>query len=121
MSLLTLRRNHGKVIEVELSCSCLHGQLKPNSSHFSLKHLTSLNLAFNNFTFSPIPAKFSNLMLLETLNLSGSSLKGHIPKEILQLTSLVSLDLSSYVSIYSSPSSLLFLKPLENIILRYHT
>ena len=104
---VTCNTESGKVIGLDLSCSCLHGQLQPNSSLFSLKHLTSLNLAFNNFTFSPIPDKFNNLILLETLNLSGSSLKGHIPKEILQLTSLVSLDLSFYVSIYPPPSSLL--------------
>ncbi|CAH8389217.1 unnamed protein product [Eruca vesicaria subsp. sativa] len=84
----------GKVIGLDLSCSFLYGRLEPNSSLFSLKHLKSLNLAYNNFTLSPIPAKFNNLMLLETLNLSGSSLKGHIPREILQLTNLVSLDLS---------------------------
>ncbi|RID44240.1 hypothetical protein BRARA_I01050, partial [Brassica rapa] len=95
---VTCNTESGKVIRLDLSCSCLHGQLEPNSSLFSLKHLTSLNLAFNNFTFSPIPAKFNNLMLLEKLNLSGSSLKGHIPKEILQLTNLVSLDLSYYYS-----------------------
>nr|VDC59182.1 unnamed protein product [Brassica rapa] len=103
---VTCNTESGKVIGLDLSCSCLHGRLEPNSSLFRLKHLTSLNLAFNNFTFSPIPDKFSNLMLLETLNLSGSSLKGHIPKEILQLTSLVSLDLSYYYY-YSPPSSLL--------------
>ncbi|CAN6970784.1 unnamed protein product [Brassica rapa subsp. trilocularis] len=104
---VTCNTESGKVIGLDLSCSCLYGRLEPNSSLFRLKHLTSLNLAFNNFTFSPIPDKFNNLILLETLNLSGSSLKGHIPKEILQLTSLVSLDLSFYVSIYSPPSSLL--------------
>ncbi|CAG7881795.1 unnamed protein product [Brassica rapa] len=93
----------GQVIGLDLSCSCLYGPFQPNSSLFRLTYLTSLNLAYNNFTLSPIPVKFNNLMLLETLNLSGSSLKGHIPREILQLTNLVSLDLSSY---YSPPPSL---------------
>ncbi|KAF8090138.1 hypothetical protein N665_0485s0013 [Sinapis alba] len=99
----------GKVIGLDLSCSCLNGPFQPNSSLFRLKHLTSLNLAFNNFTLSPIPAKFNNLILLETLNLSRSSLKGHIPKEILQLTNLASLDLSfsDPLSYYSPPQSLL--------------
>ncbi|KAF8049628.1 hypothetical protein N665_2164s0004 [Sinapis alba] len=99
----------GKVIGLDLSGSCLYGPFQPNSSLFRLKHLTSLNLAFNNFTLSPIPAKFNNLILLETLNLSESSLKGHIPKEILQLTNLVSLDLSfsDPLSYYSPPQSLL--------------
>ncbi|CAG7860757.1 unnamed protein product [Brassica rapa] len=115
---VTCNTESGKVIGLDLSCSCLYGRLEPNSSLFRLKHLTSLNLAFNNFTFSPIPDKFNNLILLETLNLSGSSLKGHIPKEILQLTSLVSLDLSFYVSIYSPPSSLLL--SIENPPLFLH-
>ncbi|XP_018442508.2 receptor-like protein 6 [Raphanus sativus] len=85
----------GKVIGLDLKLSCLYGRLESNSSIFRLKHLTSLNLAYNNFTLSPIPAKFNNLILLETLNLSQSSLEGLIPREILQLTNLVSLDLSS--------------------------
>ncbi|XP_018472631.2 receptor-like protein 6 [Raphanus sativus] len=84
----------GMVIVLDLSCSCLYGPFKSNSSLFRLKHLRSLNLAYNNFNLSPIPAKFNNLILLETLNLSSSSLKGLIPREILQLTNLVSLDLS---------------------------
>ncbi|RID44231.1 hypothetical protein BRARA_I01041, partial [Brassica rapa] len=101
---VTCNTESGKVIGLDLSCSCLYGRLEPNSSLFRLKHLTSLNLAYNNFSLSPIPDKFNNLMLLETLNLSESSLKGHIPREILQLTNLVSLDLSYY---YYSPSLLL--------------
>ncbi|KAL0643503.1 hypothetical protein Bca4012_041793 [Brassica carinata] len=105
---VTCDTESGKVIGLDLSCSCLHGQLEPNSSLFSLKHLTSLNLAYTNFTLSPIPDKFNNLMLLETLNLSVSSLKG-LPREILQLTNLVSLDLSSH---YSPDTS--FLLSIEN-------
>nr|VDC59186.1 unnamed protein product [Brassica rapa] len=112
---VTCNTESGKVIGLDLSCSCLYGRLEPNSSLFRLKHLTSLNLAFNNFTFSPIPDKFNNLMLLETLNLSVSSLKGHIPREILQLTNLVSLDLSSH---YSPDTSLLL--SIENPPLFLH-
>ncbi|KAF8054888.1 hypothetical protein N665_1309s0007 [Sinapis alba] len=101
----------GKVIGLDLSCSCLHGRLQPNSGLFRLQHLKSLNLAYNNFTLSPIPDTFNALMWLETLNLSESSLKGHIPTEILQLANLVSLDLSSSssasTSYYSPPPSLL--------------
>ncbi|CAG7860745.1 unnamed protein product [Brassica rapa] len=112
---ITCDTESGKVIGLDLSCSCLHGQLQPNSSLFRLKHLTSLNLAYNNFSLSPIPDKFNNLMLLETLNLSVSSLKGHIPREILQLTNLVSLDLSSH---YSPDTSLLL--SIENPPLFLH-
>ncbi|KAF8049633.1 hypothetical protein N665_2164s0009 [Sinapis alba] len=110
----------GKVIGLDLSCSCLYGPFQPNSSLFRLKHLTTLNLAYNNFTLSPIPAKFNNLILLQTLNLSESSLKGHIPKEILQLTNLVSLDLfvSTPNSYYSPPQSLLLSIENPSLFLR---
>ncbi|ESQ50797.1 hypothetical protein EUTSA_v10023121mg, partial [Eutrema salsugineum] len=85
----------GKVIRLDLSCSCFHGRLEPSSSLFRLKHLKDLNLAYNNFTLSPISDKFSELMWLERLNLSESSFTGQIPTQILQLTNLLSLDLSS--------------------------
>ncbi|KAJ4889087.1 receptor like protein 6 [Raphanus sativus] len=107
---VTCDARSGKVIGLDLSCSCLHGRLETKSSLFKLQHLKSLNLAYNNFTLSPIPDTFKTLVLLETLNLSESSLKGHIPKELLQLTSLVSLDLSSSASTsyyFSAPPSLL--------------
>lgn len=109
---VTCHTKSGKVIGLDLSCSYLYGRLEPNSSLFRLIHLKTLNLACNNFTFSPIPHKFNNLMLLETLNLSGSSLKGPIPTEILQLTNLVSLDLSSfsYISYLLPPPSWLFIE-----------
>lgn len=92
---VTCDTKSGKVIGLDLSCSCLHGRLKPNSSLFRLHHLQSLNLAFNTFLNSTIPAKFNKLMGLERLNLSGSSFSGQVPTEIVQLTNLVSLDLSS--------------------------
>uniref|UniRef100_M4CTB0 Uncharacterized protein n=1 Tax=Brassica campestris TaxID=3711 RepID=M4CTB0_BRACM len=94
-----------KVIGLDLSCSCLHGRLKPNSSLFRLQHLQSLNLAYNSFLDSTIPAKFNKLMGLERLNLADSSFSGQIPTEIVQLTNLVSLDLSSSFSSSSSSSS----------------
>ncbi|KAH0917192.1 hypothetical protein HID58_024852 [Brassica napus] len=99
---VTCDTKSGKVIGLDLSCSCLHGRLEPNSSLFQLQHLKSLNLAYNNFTLSPIPDKFNKLIWLETLNLSESSLKGHVPIELLQLTNLVSLDLSSSSSASNS-------------------
>ncbi|CAH2051396.1 unnamed protein product [Thlaspi arvense] len=102
---VTCDTKSGKVIGLDLSCSCLHGRLEPNTSLFRLKHLRNLNLAYNNFTFSPLPDKFNTLMWLERLNLSESSLTGQIPTKILQLTNLVFLDLSSYNSF--SPSFLL--------------
>ncbi|KAG2266700.1 hypothetical protein Bca52824_073779 [Brassica carinata] len=99
---ITCDTKSGKVIGLDLSCSCLHGRLEPNSSLFRLQHLKSLNLAYNNFTLSPISDKFNKLIWLETLNLSESSLKGHVPIELLQLTNLVSLDLSSSSSASNS-------------------
>ncbi|KAH0867299.1 hypothetical protein HID58_074321, partial [Brassica napus] len=99
---VTCDTKSGKVIGLDLSCSSLHGRLEPNSSLFRLQHLKSLNLAYNNFTLSPIPDKFNKLIWLETFNLSESSLKGHVPIELLQLTNLVSLDLSSSSSASNS-------------------
>ncbi|XP_010470124.2 PREDICTED: receptor-like protein 12 [Camelina sativa] len=82
------------VVGLNLSSSCLHGQFLSNSSLFRLLHLRDLNLAYNNFTGSPIPAGFDKLMELERLNLARSSFSGPTPTKLLQLTKLVSLDLS---------------------------
>ncbi|XP_019091170.1 PREDICTED: receptor-like protein 12 [Camelina sativa] len=103
---ITCAANSGKVIGLDLSFSNLHGQLKSNSSLFRMRHLRDLNLAYNNFTGSPIPAEFDKLMGLERLNLSQSSLSGQTPIKLLQLTKLVSLDLSSSFE-YSDDSSFL--------------
>ncbi|XP_010463439.1 PREDICTED: receptor-like protein 12 [Camelina sativa] len=72
-----------------------------------MRHLRDLNLAYNDFTGSPIPAEFDKLMGLKRLNLSQSSLSGQIPINFLQLTKLVSLDLSSFEYFDSDNSSFL--------------
>ncbi|KAG2306577.1 hypothetical protein Bca52824_026325 [Brassica carinata] len=66
----------------------------------------SLNLAYNDFNASSIPTRINELMGLQRLDLSYTSFSGKIPTEILHLTKLVSLDLSSifmYPQTLSSP------------------
>ncbi|XP_010462193.2 PREDICTED: receptor-like protein 12 [Camelina sativa] len=91
---ITCAAKSGNVIGIDLSSSNLHGPLKSKSILFRMRHLRDLNLAYNNFTGSPIPAEFDKLMELKRLSLSQSSLSGQIPINLLQLTKLVSLDLS---------------------------
>jgi Leucine-rich repeat (LRR) protein len=84
----------GHVISLDLSSSCLYGSFNSNSSLFKLVHLQSLNLADNDFNFSRIPTGFRQLSRLTDLDLSASAFSGHITSEILELSNLVSLDLS---------------------------
>ncbi|XP_058005964.1 receptor-like protein 43 [Hevea brasiliensis] len=86
--------NH--VISLDLSSSCLFGSIKSNSSLFHLLQLRRLNLAYNDFNFSQIPAQVGHLLRLTHLNLSSSRFSGEIPDEISNLSSLISLDLSHY-------------------------
>ncbi|XP_010058140.2 receptor-like protein 7 [Eucalyptus grandis] len=86
----------GRVIALNLSSSLSLGTMSPNTTLFRLVHMESLNLAFNNFNFSSIPYGFSNLSKLQYLNLSSSNFSGEIPRDISQLSKLVSLDLSTY-------------------------
>ncbi|KAL3738569.1 hypothetical protein ACJRO7_020010 [Eucalyptus globulus] len=85
----------GRVIILNLSSSCLSGTMSPNTTLFRLVHVESLNLAFNSFNFSSIPYGFGNLSKLQYLNLSASDFSGEIPRDISQLSKLVSLDLST--------------------------
>jgi hypothetical protein len=85
----------GHVISLDLSSSCLYGSFNSNSSLFQLVHLQSLiNLAYNDFNSSRIPTGFRQLSRLTDLNLSVSGFSGQITSEILELSNLVSLDLS---------------------------
>ncbi|KAI3986466.1 hypothetical protein MKX01_037748 [Papaver californicum] len=76
----------------------IHGELNSTSSLFKLQYLESLNLAFNNFILTPIPSGFGRIAYLTYLNLSNSGFNGQIPMELSQMTRLVTLDLSSFVS-----------------------
>ncbi|KAJ4717601.1 Receptor-like protein [Melia azedarach] len=85
----------GHVTKLDLSNSCLFGTMNSSNTLFHLVHLKWLNLAINDFNFSEIPSAIKNLSELSYLNLSGSSFSGQIPFEILELSKLVSLDLSN--------------------------
>ncbi|KAK3423849.1 hypothetical protein EUGRSUZ_F00608, partial [Eucalyptus grandis] len=73
----------GNVICLDLSCSWL-------------RHLLSLNLAYNGFFGTCIWPNLSTLSELTHLNLSGSYLSGTVPSEISRLSKLESLDLSEF-------------------------
>ena len=84
----------GHVIELDLSCSWLSGTIHSNSTLFRFPHLQRLNLAFNNFNWSSVSARFGRFSSLTHLNLSNSLFSGRISPEISHLSNLVSLDLS---------------------------
>ncbi|XP_060667821.1 receptor-like protein 33 isoform X2 [Ziziphus jujuba] len=86
----------GHVVSLDLSSSWLNGPLRTNSSLFRLLHLEKLNLAFNNFTFSPIPSELGQFSRLTHLNLSCSEFYGYIPSEMAKLTNIMSFDLSDW-------------------------
>jgi len=85
----------GHVIGLDLSCSHLQGQLHPNSTIFSLRHLQQLNLAYNDFSGSSLSSGIGDLVNLMYLNLSYTVINGDVPSTISHLSKLVSLDLSS--------------------------
>ncbi|CAL5336836.1 unnamed protein product [Camellia sinensis] len=86
--------SNGHVIGLDLSCSHLRGTIQPNTTLFHLRHLQTLNLAFNDFNFSTISPDFGSFPSLTHLNLSYSNFTGRIPSKICHLSKLVSLDLS---------------------------
>ncbi|KAF8011993.1 hypothetical protein BT93_I0193 [Corymbia citriodora subsp. variegata] len=100
----------GRVIGLDLENSCLHGLIGSNASLFHLVRLRRLNLAVNNFKSSRIPSAIGNLRELTSLVLFGSSFRGQIPREVLNLTNLSFLDLSYNIDLeLKSPS-------LENLL-----
>ncbi|KAK9095833.1 hypothetical protein Sjap_021330 [Stephania japonica] len=97
----------GLVIGLDVSESGLVGDIDSNNSLFNLHHLQTVNLAFNDFNSSSIPAGFVRLnRSLTHLNLSCSRLSGEVPLVISQLTNLISLDLSELNLVVKSPNTL---------------
>ena len=84
----------GHVTELDLSCSCLLGNIDPNSTLFHLSHLHSLNLAFNYLYPSHLSSLFGGFVSLTHLYLSNSYSEGDISSQISHLSKLVLLDLS---------------------------
>jgi len=85
---------NGRVTTLDLGdCGLQSGSLHP--ALFDLTSLRDLNLAWNNFNGSQLPAVgFEHLTELIHLNLSNCGFAGQIPVGIGRLTKLVSLDLS---------------------------
>ncbi|KAG4964572.1 hypothetical protein GLYMA_14G044400v4 [Glycine max] len=83
----------GHVIGLDLSCSNLQGQLHPNSTIFSLRHLQQLDLSYNDFSGSSLYSAIGDLVNLMHLNLSHTLLSGDIPSTISHLSKLRSLHL----------------------------
>ncbi|KAM3234158.1 hypothetical protein P3L10_019517 [Capsicum annuum] len=82
----------------------LKGNISP--LFFTLDHMQHLDLSYNNFMFSKLPAEISNLTKLTYLNLSNAMFQDSIAMQFTNLTSLRSLDLScaNLVPDYSSVS-----------------
>ncbi|KAL7219113.1 hypothetical protein ACSBR2_012232 [Camellia fascicularis] len=79
----------------------MNGTIHANNTHFHLRHLQSLNLAFNYFYLSRISSKFGSFASLIHLNLSFYDFEGQIPSKIFYRSKSISLDLSNlndYVS-----------------------
>ncbi|GMH28677.1 hypothetical protein Nepgr_030520 [Nepenthes gracilis] len=87
----------GHVVGLDLSCGKLQGTIPMNSTLFTLRHLRSLNLAFNDFSPSRISPEFGRFQRLKRLNLSNCFFTGKVPLTIAQLPQLASLDLSQHL------------------------
>ena len=101
---VTCDRVRGDVIGLDLSCSWLYGTIPSNISLFLPPHLQHLNLAFNDFSFSPISSGFGQFARLRYLNLSGSWFSSQVPLKLSHLSQLTSLDLSHNGFVYLESS-----------------
>ncbi|KAL0538410.1 hypothetical protein IC582_027429 [Cucumis melo] len=96
-------KGEGHVVGLHLGCSFLNGTLHPNDTLFTLSHLQTLNLSYNDFSESSVSPQFGTLTNLRILDLSGSHFKGEVPLQISHLSKLVSLRLShGYILSFSN-------------------
>ncbi|XP_031249018.1 receptor-like protein EIX1 [Pistacia vera] len=72
-----------------------------NASLLKLRHLSYLDLSYNNFSWSPIPEFIDSLTQLRHLDLSHADLKGPIPHRLGNLSRLQLLDLSGNDGLYN--------------------
>lgn len=80
--------------------SMLGGMIGPSLLH--LKHLTYLDLSFNDFGGIQIPSFLGSMVNLSCLDLSSAGFLGMIPHQLGNLTNLQYLDLSqNYLGLYS--------------------
>ncbi|KAG6402272.1 hypothetical protein SASPL_139149 [Salvia splendens] len=85
----------GNVVSLQLDHEAISGGMEDSSSLFKLVYLQKLNLAYNDFSYLPIPKGIHKLTYLTHLNLSYAGFDGQVPSEILSLGRLVSLDMSN--------------------------
>ncbi|CAH2061473.1 unnamed protein product [Thlaspi arvense] len=94
----------GEVIELDLSCSCLHGRFHSNTFQ-NIPFLSSLDLSYNDL-YGQIPSSIGKLSNLTSVNLSCNHLFGQITSSIGTLSNLTSLRLSSNRFSGQIPSSI---------------
>ncbi|CAA7058660.1 unnamed protein product [Microthlaspi erraticum] len=82
----------GKVIELDLTCSRLHGRFHSNSKIFMVQSLRSLDLSVNDLR-GQIPFSIGNLSQLTFLSLSGNNFDGEIPSSLGNVSYLTDLKL----------------------------
>ncbi|KAL1222316.1 Receptor-like protein 32 [Cardamine amara subsp. amara] len=133
----------GDVIELNLSLSCLHGQLNSksaifrlhnlrvlhlSSNHFSgeipsslgnLSYLTTLDLSINHFS-GEIPSSLGNLSYLSTLEVGGNNFNGEIPSSLGRLNQLASLSAGGNMFSGNFPLIILNLTNLSNLYISYN-
>ncbi|KAM3383437.1 receptor-like protein 19 [Capsicum galapagoense] len=110
----------GYVIGLDLHLTNLSGSIHPNSSLFQLRHLQTLNFAYNNLS-GPIPYSIGNLTQTRELNFGYNHFTGHIPSTISKLKHLTLLDLSSNSLGGEIPDVFSNLQELVNLYLSYNS
>ncbi|KAL9280774.1 putative leucine-rich repeat-containing, plant-type, leucine-rich repeat domain superfamily [Arabidopsis thaliana] len=116
---VTCNAKSGEVIELDLSCSSLHGRFHSNSSIRNLHFLTTLDLSFNDFK-GQITSSIENLSHLTYLDLSSNHFSGQILNSIGNLSRLTYLNLFDNQFSGQAPSSICNLSHLTFLDLSYN-